>query len=84
MQNSVAYPESNRMLCELTSVQVTCEECGRSNSLGFEALQRATFSGVYSYELLVARLKCKVCPSTPRRWRRLRVRPEWRLDYTVE
>lgn len=84
MQGSVSKTESTRLLCELASIDITCEECGRQNTLGFQALQSATFSGVYSYQLLVERLRCKTCPPMPRRWRRLKVRPEWRPPYMVE
>lgn len=78
MRGVVEYSDANRMLCELSSVQVSCEECGRSTSLGFKELQSATFSGVYSFERLCERLRCKDCPPRPRPWRRLDIKPLWR------
>lgn len=78
VQSGLSSADANRMLCELASVEVACETCGRESVLGFQQLQRATFSGVYSYSMLAERLKCSECPPTPRSWRKLELRPQWR------
>jgi hypothetical protein len=70
--------DAERMLCELVSIQVVCEECGHDRSLGFSELSGATFAGAYNYRLLSERLKCSGCPPMPRPWRRLRLNPTWR------
>jgi hypothetical protein len=72
------HTEAERLLCELTGVEVRCDDCGRKSLLGFNELQAATFAGVFSYSRLVERLKCRECPSMPRQWRRLSVSPHWR------
>lgn len=78
MRTGIDFADANRMLCELSSVRVTCEECGRSSSLGFPQLQAATSNGIYSYQRLCERLRCQECPPQPRQWRRLDIRPNWR------
>jgi hypothetical protein len=78
MRGSLEYADANRLLCELVSIQVTCEECGHDRSLGFEELSGATFAGAYNYRLLSERLKCSNCPPMPRPWRRLQLSPRWR------
>jgi hypothetical protein len=74
----VESSDAMRMLSELVSIQVTCEECGRDKSLGFTELSTATFAGAYNYRLLRERLKCASCPPMPRQWRRLKLSPTWR------
>jgi hypothetical protein len=72
------HAEADRLLCELTGVEVECDDCGRKSFLGFTELQAATFAGVFSYSRLVERLRCRECPPMPRKWRRLSVCPHWR------
>lgn len=78
MRSGIEYADANRLLCELASLQVTCEECGRSNALGFRDLQSASFAGVHSYQRLCEKLRCRECPPAPQLWRRIKVAPVWR------
>ena len=78
MRREVERKDAVRMLSELRSVKVTCEECGRSTDMGFDELQGASFAGVYSYGRLCERLKCNKCDDKPGKWRRLVVSPTWR------
>lgn len=78
LRGAIGYADANRLLCELASVKVECEECGRASVLGFQELQSATFSGAYSYRMLCEKLRCSQCPPRPRRWRKLSIAPVWR------
>jgi len=80
MRGGIEYADANRLLCELVSIQVSCEECGHDRSLGFGELSGANFAGAYNFGLLSERLKCSNCPPMPRPWRRLQLRPTWRTS----
>lgn len=78
MRGVVEYSSANRLLCELSRLEIECGDCGRTGVLDFKALQRATFGGTFSYGMLASKLFCSECPPRPRPWRRLALRPTWR------
>lgn len=83
MRGSCEHIDENRMLSELVSLRVACEDCGRDRCLGFAELSRASFAGAYNFRLLRERLSCSECPSMPRQWRRLRLHPIWRFTKSI-
>jgi hypothetical protein len=69
--------DGHRLVVELTSVYVACDDCGRSTVLGLPDLFQASQKGVQTYSDLCRKFLCRACPPQPPSARNLTVRPRW-------
>ncbi|SMD18234.1 hypothetical protein SAMN05880593_13445 [Rhizobium sp. RU36D] len=76
----VNHPESRRLVVELTSVYVACDDCGRSSVLRMPEIMMASRKGVQTYQELCQRFRCAECPPLAPAFRNLTIRPTWLDD----
>jgi len=69
-----------RLVVELSSVYVACDDCGHNRMLYLSNLKQATELGVQSYRDLCRKIRCGECPPRPPQSRNLTIRPTWRND----
>ena len=79
-----ADDDSKRLIVELSSIYIACDDCGHSRNLGIDNLKRAAHLGVQSYRELCRKLRCGECPRSPPHARNLTIRPLWRCDEVVQ
>jgi len=72
--------EGKRLIVELASVYVACDDCGHSRVLYLPNLKRAAEIGVQNYRELCRVIRCGECPKQPPHARNLTIRPIWRCD----
>ena len=74
----VDHPDALRLVVELESVYVACDDCGHSRVLHLTNLQKAADLGVHNYMQLCRKIRCSECPKMPTAFRNLTIRPSWR------
>ncbi len=72
--------EGKRLVIELSSVYVACDNCGHSRMLYTSNLKRVAELGVQSYRDLCHKIRCGECPPVPPHARNLTIKPTWRDD----
>lgn len=72
--------EEKRLVIELSSVYVACDDCGHSRILYLSNLRKAAELGVQNYRELCRKIRCGECPKAPPNARNLTIRPYWRCD----
>jgi hypothetical protein len=70
-------PDASRLIIELASVYVACDDCGHSRILRLSNLVKANELGAHTYRALCRHLSCSECPRKPPRSRNLTIRPTW-------
>lgn len=76
----VDHPDAMRLVVELSSVYVACDDCGHSRVLKLDNLRAAASLGVHNYMQLCRKIRCSECPKRPPAFRNLTVRPTWICD----
>ncbi|GAC1040277.1 hypothetical protein [Rhizobium sp. No.120] len=76
----VNHPDAMRLIIELSSLYVACDDCGHSRNLGLESLRKAADLGVHNYMQLCRKIRCSECPKSLPAFRNLTIRPTWRCD----
>lgn len=79
-----AEDQGKRLIVELMSLYIACDDCGHSRFLGLDNLRKAADLGVQSYRDLCRKLRCGECPPSPPHARNLTVRPSWRCDEILQ
>lgn len=69
--------DGDRLIVEISSVYVACDDCGHSRVLFRGNLQKASALGVHTYRDLCRKIRCGECPSAPPAKRNLSIRPTW-------
>ena len=72
--------EGKRLVIELASVYVACDDCGHSRILHLSNLRKAADLGVQDFRELCRKIRCGECPPRPPHVRNLTIRPYWRCD----
>ena len=75
-----AMDEGKRLIIELASLYVACDDCGHSRFLDLYNLKKAADLGVQNYRDLCRKIRCGECPPVPPYARNLTIRPSWRGD----
>ncbi len=73
----VNHPDAMRLVIELSSLYVACDDCGHSRVLSIGGLRRASELGVHNYMQLCRKIRCSECPKAPPAYRNLTIRPTW-------
>ncbi len=73
----VDHPDAMRLVVELSSLYVACDDCGHARTLGLSNLRSAADLGVHNYMQLCRKIRCSECPKTPPALRNLTIRPRW-------
>lgn len=73
----VGHPDAMRLIVELASLYVACDDCGHSRNLGLGNLRRSAELGVHNYMQLCRKIRCSECPKVPPMQRNLTIRPTW-------
>ncbi|MCV9909698.1 hypothetical protein OIV19_19035 [Brucella sp. HL-2] len=73
----INHPDANRLIVELSSVYVACDDCGHSRVLYRSNLKIAAGLGVHNYAQLCRKIRCSICPRQPLSSRNLSIRPTW-------
>lgn len=76
-RSPVDHPDAMRLVVELSSLYVACDDCGHSRLLGYSNLREASALGVHNYMQLCRKIRCSECPKVPPAQRNLTIRPEW-------
>lgn len=74
------FEEGKRLVIELASVYVACDDCGHSRILHLSNLRKAADLGVQDFRELCRKIRCGECPPRPPHARNLTIRPYWRCD----
>lgn len=72
--------DGERLVVELSSVYVQCDDCGHFRVLRPSSLARAAALGVHTYRELARKVRCSQCPPQPPSGRNLTLRPTWFCD----
>lgn len=80
----IDHPDAMRLIVEISSIYVACDDCGHSRTLTLESLQKAADLGVFNYMQLCRKIRCSECPKTLPAFRNLTIRPTWRRDQTSQ
>ena len=72
--------EGKRLIVELASVYIACDDCGHSRVLKLSNLRQAASLGVHTYRDLCRKIRCSECPPRPPIARNLTIRPTWREE----
>jgi hypothetical protein len=70
-------PDARRLVVEISSLYVACDDCGHSRTLKATNLQAASELGAHMYWQLCHKIRCGECPPTPPKDRNLTIRPTW-------
>lgn len=76
----IDHPDAMRLVVELSSLYVACDDCGHSRTLYLDNLKKASDLGVHNYMQLCRKIRCSECPKTTPAFRNLTIRPVWRCD----
>ncbi len=79
----VNHPDAMRLVIELSSLYVACDDCGHSRVLSIDGLRRASELGVHNYMQLCRKIRCSECPKAPPAHRNLTIRPTWLEEVVV-
>ncbi len=71
------HPDAMRLVVELESLYVACDDCGRSRVLRRSNFRKASEIGVHNYMQLCHKIRCSECPKKPSTHRNLTLRPSW-------
>jgi hypothetical protein len=74
---AVNHPDAMRLIVELSSIYVACDDCGHSRVLMRENLTKVSDLGVHNYMQLCRKIRCRECPKVPPNKRNLTIRPAW-------
>jgi hypothetical protein len=78
--SALQHPDAKRLLAEISSVYVQCDDCGHTRRLFRSNLQAAAAQKVQSYMELCRNLRCSECPKRPPAFRNLTIIPTWICD----
>jgi hypothetical protein len=73
----IHHPDAMRLVVELSSLYVACDDCGHSRTLKLQNLRQAASLGVHNYMQLCRKIRCSECPKRPPSFRNLTIRPTW-------
>lgn len=73
----VDHPDALRLIGELSTLYVQCDDCGHSRVLSLRNLKQASSLGVHNYMQLCRKIRCSECPKAPPSQRNLTIRPTW-------
>lgn len=73
----VTHPDAMRLIVELSSLYVACDDCGHSRVLRLGNLRAVSELGVHNYMQLCRKIRCSECPSLPLCDRNLTIIPTW-------
>lgn len=76
--------DGERLVVELSSVYVACDDCGHSRILRLSNLRQAASLGVHSYRDLARKIRCSQCPPQPPSRRNLTLSPTWFVDERLQ
>ncbi len=76
----VDHPDAMRLVVELSSLYVACDDCGHSRVLKLSNLRQAAELGVHNYMQLCRKIRCGECPKRAPPYRNLTIRPTWLCD----
>ena len=71
------HQDAFRLVIELESLYVACDDCGHSRVLKLSNLREAASLGVHNYMQLCRKIRCSECPKVPPSARNLTLRPSW-------
>lgn len=77
MRAPVNHPDALRLVVELASLYVQCDDCGHSRVLRLNGLRQAAELGVHNYMQLCRKIRCSECPKVAPSLRNLSIRPTW-------
>lgn len=76
----IDHPDAMRLVVEISSLYVACDDCGHSRVLSINNLRKAAELGVHNYMQLCRKIRCSECPKQPVSFRNLTIRPTWVCD----
>lgn len=76
-RTAIDHPDAYRLVIELESLYVACDDCGHSRVLKLSNLRQASALGVHNYMQLCRKIRCSECPKAPPMARNLTIRPTW-------
>jgi len=76
----IDHPDALRLVVELSSLYVQCDDCGHSRTLRLENLRTAASLGVHNFTQLCRKIRCSECPKVSPGQRNLTIRPTWTQD----
>lgn len=77
LKSPIDHPHALRLVVELASLYVQCDDCGHSRLLKAHGLRRASDLGVHNYMQLCRKIRCSECPKLPPGQRNLSIIPTW-------
>jgi hypothetical protein len=80
----VDHPDAMRLVVELSSLYVACDDCGHFRVLHLSNLRQADSLGVHNYMQLCRKIRCSECPKVPPALRNLTIRPKWVDDVALQ
>lgn len=78
------HAQERRLIVELSSLYVACDDCGHSRVLRLLQLKRAADLGVHTYRDLCRKIRCSECPKAPPAARNLTIIPTWSDDGSLQ
>ena len=73
----IDHPDAMRLVVELASLYVACDDCGHTRRLWRSNLRRVSEIGVHNYMQLCRKIRCGECPKLPLMQRNLTIIPTW-------
>jgi hypothetical protein len=67
-----------RLVVELKSLYVACNNCGHTHTFRPKGLLGVSAVGIHEYSQLCSKVKCSACPPTPPELRNVTLMPTWR------
>ncbi|SDA39174.1 hypothetical protein SAMN03159448_00161 [Sinorhizobium sp. NFACC03] len=81
---AIDHPDALRLVVELSSVYVACDDCGHARVLKLSNLRQVSALGVHNYMQLCRKIRCSECPKVPPAHRNLTIRPTWFSDLPAQ
>lgn len=77
MKRDDPHAHARRLIVELSSLYVACDDCGHSRVLRLPQLKKAADLGVHTFRDLCRKIRCSECPKAPPAARNLTIVPTW-------
>ncbi len=84
LPRALDHPDAHRLVIEIASVYVQCDDCGHSRTLYLRDLRQASSLGVHNYRQLCQKVRCSECPKAPPAYRNLSIRPTWLAEVPAQ